>query len=287
VHICIIGETATAKTTLLRWAANFLPRGVYASGTSASGAGLTAAVVVDSDSGEKVVRPGALIQAATGICCIDDFHRLSEGDQASVREALDQQTVTLSKAGIHARLDASASVVVACSPSTGCYDAVQTLQENAGMSPQLLSCFDLVQVARSCHKSSDDEAVACHILALACGERRTPPPSAICLADLRRYVQFARTICPEMTAAASMRVANCYAELRRRGRGSAWVTPRSLDSLVRLSEAVARGRLDEWVHAEHVDEAFELVKASCCFDLDPVVQKDVRPASKRRRLLRA
>ncbi|CAK0813730.1 unnamed protein product [Prorocentrum cordatum] len=270
LHICLIGETATAKSVLLRWAAAFSPRGVYVSGSSSSAAGLTAALVPDeSELDGRSIRPGALIMAGGGVCCIDDFEQLPERDQGSIREAMDQQVVSLSKAGVHTRLNAAASVLLACSHG-GLGESALRVEDV--MPLNVAACFDLTFTLRDDVDAAADGEVARWMVASACG-RHAP-----CLSEepkgpqeerLRRHVRLARGLRPELTDAASARLQDSYVRLRQAARGSesaaagaAAPSPRLLTALIRLSEAVARARLASEVQEVDVDEALSLLQSS-------------------------
>lgn len=275
IHVCLFGEPATAKSTLLRWVASFLPRGVYTSGAGCSAAGLTAAVVSD-DSGEKVLKAGALMQASGSVCCIDDFEMMQDRDQISIKEVMDQQAISISKAGIQARLNASSSVLIACSTRGSGYNRFRTVHNNLAevLPATMLPCFDLLFTVQDDCSGTTDEDVAHHMIALACsgraalesrelGGRQGPGMSA---GELWQYVQHARTIQPEITREAHCRLTNCYTELRSKSQGlvnrAGGANARHLESLIRLSEACARAHLDTHVQVEHVDAAFELMHLS-------------------------
>lgn len=254
IHVCLLGDPATAKSTLLRWVSSVWPHAIYVSGSSATVPGLTAAVVDDDG---KTLKPGALIQASGSVCCIDDFQHLDHAGHSAIGGVMDHQALHVAKAGIQTRLGADTSVLVACLPRGFCYDAFKPVRANVDMPEGVWQCFDLVHVLQDAGNGDDDDNIASHIVAAA----RSAPRSGfaeIALPDMLRYISFARTIDPELSSEASEQLKMCYSSFREGGKAN----PRLLESLIRLSEAVARGNLDNSVKGTHVKEAFKLMMAS-------------------------
>jgi DNA replication licensing factor MCM6 len=199
--------------------------------------------------------------ADNGICCIDEFETMNEKDQVAIHEAMEQQTITLSKAGIQATLNARASILASVLPKATYYDPTQPLHRNCMLSPPIMSRFDLMFVMQDVHDDVDDDKVAKHILAMHGGHEEEA--ATLSKLELQQYIAMCRMFKPRFTPEARDRAVRCYKKLRADRtyvRGSSGVTVRQLESLVRLSEAIARVYLDEKIRDEYVKEAFELQK---------------------------
>jgi len=289
LNVCLLGDPATAKSGLLKWVSQFLPRAVYASGKTSTAAGLTATVTRDMDMDqEKVIEPGALMLADNGVCCIDEFEMMDEKDQVAIHEAMEQQTITLSKAGIQATLNARTSILAACLPKNTRYQPTIPLHKNVEMSPPIMSRFDLFFVMQDIFDPVTDNRVAEHIMSLHRKTENLSYGSKLSRVDLANYIKLAKRINPIITQGARECLVRSYKKLREdrsSDRGSAGVTVRQLESLVRLSEAIARVHLDPEVRLEYVQEAFRLQMDTLRraerdnIDLNPeIVESDPIPA---------
>merc|ERR1712176_156036 len=261
LNVCLLGDPATAKSALLKWVSSFLPRAVYTSGKTSTAAGLTASVLRDQElDQERVIQPGALMLADNGICCIDEFEQMDSKDPVAIHEAMEQQTITLSKAGIQATINARASILASCLPKNTYYEPTQPLHKNCDLSPPIMSRFDLMFVMQDVHDETNDDVVAWHILQLH-RNRESEVASPLSQLELQRYIRLARTFKPRITTEAHQRLIKCYKKLREDRtyvRGACGVTVRQLESLIRLSEAIARVHLSDKITADFVSQAFEL-----------------------------
>jgi replicative DNA helicase Mcm len=272
IHVLLVGDPGTAKSQLLKYAAALAPRGVYTTGKGATAAGLTAAVVKDPETGAYALEVGALVLADMGLCAIDEIDKMDARDRAAIHEAMEQQTVSVAKAGIVATLNARASVLAAANPAFGRYDPSRPLSENISLPPSLLSRFDLIFVVRDEPSREADAALAAHVRAHHAGAAPKPPIEP---ALLRKYIAYARATCsPRLTEEAGRRLEEFYVEMRQRAARAGSpvpITPRQLEAMIRLAEAHARMRLSPTVDERDAEAAIELVSAflrSACLDAE-------------------
>ncbi|XP_078180015.1 minichromosome maintenance 8 isoform X3 [Carex rostrata] len=301
IHVILVGDPGLGKSQLLQAAAGVSPRGIYVCGNATTNAGLTVAVVKDSMTSDYAFEAGAMVLADRGLCCIDEFDKMSAEHQALL-EAMEQQCVSVAKAGLVASLSARASILAAANPVGGHYNRAKTVNENLKMSLALLSRFDLVFILLDRHDELLDKRVSDHIMALHTSDsghlvrtkkQRIAPQDksdtelgivAGSLASrlrldpekdkdfaplpgplLRKYITYARNfVFPRMSKPAADILQTFYMRLRDRNTSadSTPITARQLESLVRLAEARARVDLREEITAEDAKDVVEIMKES-------------------------
>lgn len=339
INLMLVGDPSTAKSQMLRFVLGIAPLAIATTGRGSSGVGLTAAVTSDKETGERRLEAGAMVLADRGIVCIDEFDKMSDNDRVAIHEVMEQQTVTIAKAGIHASLNARCSVLAAANPIWGQYRESASPQENIRLPDSLLSRFDLLFIILDKNTPEHDRHISHHVLKM---HRYIPPglpegapiPENALFDDdeieeeeqgganktlntsifqnsinqndnnnndddldldsnhqlltinfIKKYLHYARTSCtPVLTKAAADLIVAAYTEFRQKkvqdemtatanananananGIISSTaktfpVTPRTLETLIRLATAHAKSRLSSKVERKDARVAQELIE---------------------------
>lgn len=266
IHILLVGDPGVAKSQLLRYAKNLAPRGIYTTGKGSTATGLTAAAVKDQfQEGRWTLEAGALVMADKGYIAVDELENLRKDDQAGLHEALEQQTVSIAKAGITATLNARCSCLAAANPKYGRFDIYESLPGQIGLPPPLISRFDLIFLIQDLPELKRDKAVIRHVLKTRQeGSAELKPPVEQNI--LRKYIAYARReISPVPSKEASQAIEDFYLAVRKKGTEPGTpvpITVRSAEAIIRLSEASARIRLSGEVSNKDVQRAIALTEAS-------------------------
>lgn len=289
INVLLLGDPSTAKSQFLKFVEKVAPVGVYTSGKGSSAAGLTASVIRDKNK-DFFLEGGAMVLADGGICCIDEFDKMRETDRVAIHEAMEQQTISIAKAGITTVLNSRTSVLAAANPVYGRYDDLRSAAENIDMMSTILSRFDCIFIIRDIRDEGRDLSIAKHVMGVhmkasnMAGMLRSHTDAKSCLTgtddgilDLKKfkeYIAYCRTRCsPRLNDETAALLSSEYVAIReavkRQGADAGGrrhqavpVTVRQLEALVRLTESLAKMRLETSVQSQDVHEALRLFKLS-------------------------
>ncbi len=264
IHVLLIGDPGAGKSQLVRRMSVVAPKSRFVSGKGASSAGLTASVVKDEFLRGWALEAGALVLANKGLAAIDEMDKMSDEDTSAMHEALEQQTVTISKANIQATLRCETTVLAAANPKFGRFDPYELIAKQIQLPPTLINRFDLIFPVRDLPDAARDEQMATFILKLHRGEQKEKD-SPVSTELLRKYIAYAKqNVFPELTDDALSEIRKYYVQMRNQGNGEGGVSAvpisaRQLEGLVRLAEASAKTRLSNKVTKKDAQRAIELV----------------------------
>lgn len=266
INVLLMGDPGTAKSQFLRFIANTSHRAVMSTGQGSSAVGLTASVQKDHITREWTLEGGALVLADRGICLIDEFDKMNDADRTSIHEAMEQQSISICKAGIVATLHARCSVIAAANPVRGRYNPALSFAQNINLSDPLISRFDLLCVVKDVIDKTEDTRTAEFILNSHSHQTQEPGNNVGKISQdiLRKYILYARNnIEPVVSNIDIKKVSHLYSDLRKESLNSGIpITVRHIESIIRVSEAFAKLRLSSSVSKQDLDSAISLTLES-------------------------
>lgn len=271
INILLCGDPSTSKSQLLQYVHKIAPRGIYTSGKGSSAVGLTAYITRDIDTKQLVLESGALVLSDGGVCCIDEFDKMSDATRSVLHEVMEQQTISIAKAGIITTLNARTSILASANPINSRYDPNLPVTSNIDLPPPLLSRFDLVYLILDKVDESIDRQLARHITDMYLEDvpDTVSAKTVLPVETLSIYIQYAKeNVNPQIIAESKAELVRAYVDMRKLGddaRSSEkriTATTRQLESMVRLAEAHAKMRLSPTVDLIDVKEAVRLIKSA-------------------------
>jgi len=263
IHILLVGDPGVAKSVMLNFVSSIAPKGRYVVGKAATGAGITATVVRDEFLRGWALEAGAMVLANKGVACLDEMEKMSEQDRSAMHEAMEQQTVTISKANVQATLRAQTSVLGAANPKFGRFNPYEPVAQQIEMAPTLINRFDLIFVMKDIPERIRDEAIATHVLLehRKSGEKPPIDPELF-----KKYIAYAKQkVFPQLTEKAVEEIKKFYVDLRNAPAVSEDmvrpipISARQLEALIRLSEASAKARLSKKITKDDAKRAIQIM----------------------------
>jgi DNA replication licensing factor MCM5 len=275
----MLGDPGTAKSQLLKFVERVAPIGVYTSGKGSSAAGLTASVIRDPNTRNFMIEGGAMVLADGGIVCIDEFDKMREEDRVAIHEAMEQQTISIAKAGITTTLNSRCSVLAAANSIFGRWDDLKG-DANIDFMPTILSRFDMIFIVKDEHNEARDTTLAKHVMNVHMNATHNSGSTGataqvdgeISLEFLKKFIAYARTKCgPRLGEQAAEKLKSQYVLMRggtlqhERDTGkkvSIPITVRQLEAVIRISESLAKMRLQPYAEDADVNESLRLFNVS-------------------------
>merc|ERR1712156_794209 len=275
INVLLLGDPGTAKSQILKFAERVAPIAVYTSGKGSSAAGLTASILKDPVSRNFIVEGGAMVLADGGVVCIDEFDKMREEDRVAIHEAMEQQTISIAKAGITTTLNSRCSVLAAANSIFGRWDESKA-EENIDFMPTILSRFDTIFIVKDEHNEERDVTLARHVMNVhvnaGASTDKNVTEGELSLAFLKKYINYARARCgPRLSKEAAEKLKNKYVMMRSGTkeveeetdkRIAIPITVRQLEAIVRISESLAKMELQPFVVDRHVEESMRLFQVS-------------------------
>ncbi|QPG73378.1 minichromosome maintenance protein 5 [Brettanomyces nanus] len=274
INALLLGDPGTAKSQLLKFVEKVAPIAIYTSGKGSSAAGLTASVQRDPNTRDFYLEGGAMVLADGGVVCIDEFDKMREEDRVAIHEAMEQQTISIAKAGITTVLNSRTSVLAAANPVFGRYDDMRSAGENIDFQTTILSRFDMIFIVKDQHNAQRDLSIAKHVMNVHTngGSAEEQVEGEIPIEKMKRYIQYCRAKCaPRLSDDSAEMLSSHFVGLRKEvkekeayssERSSIPITVRQLEAIVRISESLAKIELSPVAAERHVEEAIRLFNAS-------------------------
>ncbi|KAI8322341.1 MCM-domain-containing protein [Martensiomyces pterosporus] len=273
INVLLLGDPGTAKSQLLKFVEKVSPISIYTSGKGSSAAGLTASVIKDPSSREFYLEGGAMVLADGGVVCIDEFDKMRDEDRVAIHEAMEQQTISIAKAGITTILNARSSVLAAANPLFGRYDDTKAPGENIDFQTTILSRFDMIFIVKDEHNEQRDQTIARHVMQVHATRAAIEVEGGeLGLETMRRYITYCKEKCaPRLSAEAAEKLSSFFVATRTHlwnmerdstERSVIPITVRQLEAVVRITESLAKMSLSPVATIEHVDEAIRLFRMS-------------------------
>lgn len=271
INVLLLGDPSVAKSQFLKFVERVAPIAVYTSGKGSSAAGLTAAVIKDAASGEFQLEGGAMVLADGGVVCIDEFDKMRPQDRVAIHEAMEQQTISIAKAGITTILNSRTSVLAAANPLFGRYDDLKHAAEQIDFQSSILSRFDAIFIVRDVRDEAVDKAIATHVVNLHMLRQDASNSPEVDIEFLKKYLTYAKMkIFPRLSEEAGHMLQDMYVTDRQASKDQAIskktqgipITVRQLEAIIRLSESIAKIHLQTVVKSTHVNEAHRIFKIS-------------------------